>query len=298
MPDHRPFLCLVLLAASVGVGRAGDDVDYSRDVQPIFVKHCGDCHGPGDRQAGLRLDRHDRLLLGGDNGPGVVAGKPNESRVFLAASGSGGKTIAVMPPEDEGERLGPGELVVLRRWIEAGAVGPKTPEPPLARETVRSDHWSFQPIARPMPPAVPEAVSSWVRNPIDRFIAARLAKEDRQPSHEADRVTLIRRATLDVVGLPPSPEAVAAFVADPRPDAYERLIDRLLAHPAHGERWGRWWLDVARYADSDGYTIDGPRTIWPYRDWVVAALNDDLPFDQFTVRQLAGDLLSPNKNRP
>src|SRR5262249_7015223 len=161
-----------------------------------------------------------------------------------------------------------------------GAPAPagELPQKPTAGE---ANHWAFQPPQRPSVPAVRH--TSWVRNPIDNFILARLEKEGLQPSPEADRVTLLRRLSLDLLGLPPSPEEVEAFVNDPRPDAYERLVDRLLQSPHYGERWGRHWLDLARYADSNGYSIDGPRSIWKYRDWILSAFNQDMPFDQFTI---------------
>src|SRR5262249_13157171 len=153
-----------------------------------------------------------------------------------------------------------------------------------------ADHWSFRPIKRPAPPAVKDA--AWVRNDIDRFILARLEREGVAPSPEADRVTLLRRLSFDLIGLPPSPQEVDAFLADTAPGAYERVVDRLLASPHYGERWGRHWLDLARYADSDGYEKDTGRPFaWRWRDWVIDALNRDLPFDRFTVEQLAGDLL-------
>src|SRR5262249_51186499 len=150
-------------------------------------------------------------------------------------------------------------------------------------------HWSFRPIQRPALPDVQRR--GWIRNPIDAFILARLEQEGIAPSPEADRVTLLRRVALDLTGLPPTLEEVNAFLQDTRPGAFERQVERLLASPHYGERWGRHWLDLARYADSNGYSIDSPRTIWPYRDWVIQALNRDLPFDQFTIEQLAGDLL-------
>src|SRR5262249_11347164 len=154
-----------------------------------------------------------------------------------------------------------------------------------------SKHWAFQPIRRPAEPAVQNA--PWCRNPIDRFILARLEKEGITPSAEADRATLLRRVSLDLTGLPPSPAAVADFLADRRPAAWEKVVDRLRATPPHAERWGRHWLALARYADSNGYSIDAPRSIWKYRDWVLDAFNTDKPFDQFVIEQLAGDLLPP-----
>ena len=191
-----------------------------------------------------------------------------------------------MPPT--GPPLDAVQVAVLKAWIDAGAAGP-------ADEVAAANkHWSFQPVVRPTEPAVKN--EAWVRNPIDRFILARLEKEGvaaAQPSPEADRATLIRRLSLDLLGLPPSPKEVDDFIADQRPDAYEKLVDRLLESPHYGERWGRHWLDLARYADSNGYSIDAPRSIWPYRDWVINALNNDMPFDQFTIEQLAGDLILP-----
>ncbi|HEU4754139.1 MAG TPA: DUF1549 and DUF1553 domain-containing protein, partial [Armatimonadota bacterium] len=173
----------------------------------------------------------------------------------------------------------------LRAWIDRGAAWPAEAD----AETPRSTHWAFQPVKHPAPPPVWNR--SWAVNPIDRFILARLEQQGIRPSPPADRVTLLRRLHLDLTGLPPSPEEVGAFLGDHRPGAYERVVDRLLASPAYGERWARHWLDLARYADSNGYTVDGPRQMWLYRDWVIRAFNSDMPFDRFTVEQLAGDLL-------
>src|SRR5262249_3454450 len=180
-------------------------------------------------------------------------------------------------------RLTEAEVGLVRKWIDQGA---KVAE---ASAAAKETHWSFRPVRRPDLPAVKNA--AWVRNSIDAFVLARLEKEGIAPASEADRPTLLRRLSLDLIGLPPTPEEVDAFVKDRSPDVYERVVDRLLASPHYGERWGRHWLDLARYADSNGYSIDAPRTIWPYRDWVIHALNRDLPFDQFTIEQLTGDLL-------
>ncbi len=186
-----------------------------------------------------------------------------------------------MPPTT---RLKEEQVEVLRAWIDAGVPWSSTPAKIRA-----AGHWAFQPVRRP---AVPEVRNSaWTRNAIDRFIAARLEKEGLPPSPEADKYTLLRRVSLDLTGLPPSPAEVDAFLADRSPDAYERVVDQLLASPHFGERWGRHWLDLARYADSDGYNIDSPRPMWKYRDWVINALNRDMPFDQFVIEQIAGDLL-------
>jgi len=185
--------------------------------------------------------------------------------------------------------LTPDQIALLKAWIDQGAEAPASEQPDDGNGP--STHWAFLPPVRPSLPEVKD--KHWVRNEIDRFILARLEKEGLRPSPEADRVTLIRRVSLDLLGLPPTLQEVDAFLADTRPDAYERLVDRLLKSPHYGERWGRHWLDLARYADSNGYSIDGPREIWKYRDWVIEALNRDLPFDQFVIEQIAGDML-PN----
>ncbi len=191
-----------------------------------------------------------------------------------------------MPP---GRKLQPNDIASIRRWIELGAEWPK--DVVTASKPKGSDWWAFQPVKRVNPPAVGNA--AWARNPIDQFILARLEKEHLQPSPEASKEALLRRVSLDLTGLVPSPQEIREFVADTRADAYERAVDRLLASPQYGEQWGRHWLDVARYADSDGYTIDAPRQMWKYRDWVINALNRDMPFDRFAIEQIAGDML-PN----
>jgi mono/diheme cytochrome c family protein len=268
-----------LLAAQAS---AGEPVDYARDVKPIFAKHCYVCHGPDKQRAGLRLDTGQAVRQGSDSGPVIVAGKARESKLIQAVSGAA--DVKAMPPK--GDRLTAKEIAVLREWIHAGALSP-TGE--VAAATAAKKHWAFVPPARPELPSVKNA--AWIRNPIDRFILARLEKEGITPSPEADRAALIRRLSLDLTGLPPSIQEVDDFVGDSRPDAYERLVDRLLASPHYGERWARHWLDMARYADSNGYSIDAPRSIWKYRDWVIDAFNRDLPFDQFTIEQIAGDML-------
>jgi len=279
---HYLPLVLPLLAGPVA---AAEPVDYLRDVKPILAKSCYACHGAEKQRSGLRLDTAAALLRGGNAGPSLVPGKSAESLVIKAVTGA--DDTKVMPPKEP--RLAPGQVAALRAWIDGGAKAPADEAPQVS--TRKSDHWSFQPTVRADVPAVKNTAR--IRNPIDRFVLARLEKEGIAPSPEADRVTLIRRLSLDLLGLPPAPREVDDFVNDPSPDAYERLVDRLLSSPHYGERWGRWWLDQARYADSNGYSIDAARPIWPYRDWVIAALNRDLPFDQFTVEQLAGDLL-PN----
>ena len=263
---------------------AAEPVDYVRDIKPILAKNCYECHGPQKQRSGLRVDTAATLLQGGDSGPAIVPGKSGESRLIQAVTGTG--DIQRMPPREP--RLSADQITALKAWIDQGAPAPAAEQPhkSLGRE---AKHWAFQSPVRPALPAVQHA--DWLRNPIDTFILARLEKERIAPSSEADRVTLIRRLSLDLLGLPPSIEEIDAFVADRRPDAYNRLVDRLLQSPHYGERWGRHWLDLARYADSNGYSIDGPRSIWKYRDWVIDAFNRDMPFDQFTIEQLAGDLL-------
>ena len=276
-----PACILVLLP---GFAPAVEPVDYTRQVKPIFARHCISCHGPQTQRNSLRLDSASGILDGGNHGPAVAPGKSAESLLVKAVTGA--KGVVAMPYKKP--RLSAGEIAVLRAWIDAGATAPK--DETIAQSNTRSTHWAFQPIKRLPPPTVKNV--GWVRNDIDNFILARLEKEGVAPSPEADRVTLIRRVSLDLLGLPPTPQEVDDFVNDARPEAYQHLVDRLLSSPHYGERWGRHWLDNARYADSNGYSIDAPRAIWPYRDWVINAVNRDMPFDQFTIEQLAGDMLT------
>ena len=255
-----------------------EEIDFARDIRPIFEKSCVKCHGGVRRKGGLSLLTRPRALAPGESGkPAVVPGKPAESELIRRVTADPGKLR--MPKG--GPPLSAGEIDRLKRWIAAGADWPP--------------HWAFRQKERPDLPEVksPERV----RNPIDRFVLARLEDEGIKPSPEADRTTLIRRLSLDLLGLTPGVEEVDAFLGDASPRAYERLVDRLLASPRFGERWARHWLDLARYADSDGYEVDNPRPLaWHWRDWVIEAINRDVPYDQFTVEQLAGDLL-PNATR-
>jgi mono/diheme cytochrome c family protein len=255
-------------------------VDFARDIQPIFEANCYACHGLKKQQSDFRLDQRAAALRGGSEGPAIVRGKGAESPLIERVA-SYDPDIA-MPPK--GDRLTPEQVDLLRAWIDQGATWPDE----LANSG-KPEHWAFRPPQRPTLPTVQD--EAWAWGPIDRFILARLEKEGLKPSPEAGRMTHIRRLSLDLLGLPPSPEEVDAFVADTRPDAYERLVDRLLASPHYGERWGRHWLDAARYADTDGFEKDKARHIWFYRDWVIDAFNRDLPYDQFIIEQLAGDLL-------
>ena len=264
---------------------AAEPVPY-QVVKNIFAKHCIACHGPQKSKSSLRLDSYAGIRKGSDSGAILVPKKSSESKIIHALLGNK-KSVAKMPPEGE-IHLGGADIALVQRWIDEGAVGPDKEE--TVRE-VKSKHWSFQTVRRPPVPDV--KYGNWARNSIDRFILARLQKEHLAPSPDADRATLIRRLTLDLLGLPPTIAEVDAFLSDTRPDAYERLVDRLLASPHYGEMQARNWLDLARYADSNGYSIDSSRSIWKYRDWVINAFNKDMPFDQFTIEQLAGDLL-PN----
>ncbi len=257
-------------------------VDYVKDVKPILAQHCYRCHGASQQKSGMRADTATFLRTGGDSGPSVVAGKADDSLLLKTLLGTH-DDISQMPYKKP--PLSEAKIATIRAWIEQGALAPANEEPE------KNLHWAFVVPVRAEAPAVTR--QGWSQNPIDAFILARLENEKTPiaPSPAADRVTLLRRISLDLIGLPPSPAEVAAFLADQTADAYDRVVTRLLASPHHGERWSRPWLDVARYADSNGYSIDAPRQIWKYRDWVVAALNRDLPYDQFVIEQLGGDLL-------
>jgi len=261
-------------------------VNFEADVRPILEGRCVECHGPEVRKSGLRLDNRDDALAGGDLGAAIEPGDSGESYLIHRVTGAFGESV--MPPK--GDPLSDEEVSILRAWIDQGAMWSAAPAEDEEAASPASDHWAFQPIERVEPPPVENA--GWLRSPIDAFILRALEERGIEPAPEADREVLIRRLSLDLIGLPPTPEEVDAFVHDQRPNAYEALVDRLLASPHFGERWGRYWLDMARYADSDGYEKDRPRPdAYRYRDWVLDAFNSDLPFDQFTIEQLAGDLL-------
>ncbi len=262
----------------------GRTVDFDREVRPILAAKCHACHGAEKQKGDLRLDRKEAALRGGAEGAVIVPDHSAESTLVERVAGLDPDLI--MPPAGKGEPLNAEQIGVIRAWIDQGAVwnGGDATDP-------RLKHWAFQTPAKPPLPGISEPGAGWIRNPIDRFIKARLDREKLSPSHEADKVTLIRRLSLDLVGLPPTIDEVDDFLADTRPDAYERLVERLLESPHYGERWGRLWLDAARYADSDGFEKDKPRYIWAYRDWVINALNRDMPYDQFLIEQIAGDLL-------
>ena len=266
------LLALGALIASPRTAPAADAVAYNRDIRPILVENCFSCHGAdsGSRKADLRLDRRDDAVEAG----AIVPGDPDSSPILDRICSDDPEEV--MPPPATKKTVTAAQRELLTTWIAAGA--PYEP------------HWSFIPPRRPEPPAVKN--EGWARNPIDRFLLARLEAEGLAPAPEADRRTLARRLALDLTGLPPDPAAVEGFVADARPDAYEQFVDMLLAQPEWGEHRGRHWLDYARYADTHGIHFDNFREMWTYRQWVIEAFNKNMPFDQFTIQQLAGDLIT------
>jgi cytochrome c553 len=267
MPRSSFAIASLLIMSVAGPVAAQETIDFGRDIRPILSNACFKCHGPATQKGKLRLDERAAAIARG----AIVPHRAAESELIqrLRRADDDGR----MPPPEAGERLSAEQIAKLQAWIDSGA--PYTP------------HWAFVPPQRPAVPQLPHPP----KNPIDAFIQARLQHQGLSLAPQADKPTLLRRVTLDLIGLLPTPQEVEEFLNDPSPDAYEKVVDRLLASPHYGERQARHWLDLARYADSNGYTIDGPRSIWPYRDWVIQAFNDDMPFDQFTREQLAGDLL-------
>ncbi|MCA9207150.1 MAG: DUF1549 domain-containing protein, partial [Planctomycetales bacterium] len=277
------------------VSAAEDTVDFVRDVRPIFERHCYECHGPEKQKSGLRLEVKAAALEGGDGwAPNIIPGDPRKSPLMQFVRDDDADTR--MPPE--GERLSEKEIATLTSWIAAGAKWPDGVDALVLPD--KRLHWAFQPIRRP---ALPELANGdraggdrvraeWARNEVDRFILARLAEHGLAPSPEADRTTWLRRVYFNLIGLPPTPEQVAAFQADERPDAYARVVEQLLDSPRYGERWAQHWLDVIRYADTHGFEVNTPRdNAWPYRDYVIRSFNEDTPYDQFIREQLAGDAM-------
>jgi len=288
------FLGLAVMAAVPVASHALQaPVDFARDVQPILQKHCYTCHaGERVKGGGLRLDLRAAAMKGGDSGPVITPGDSEHSLIIRRLLGTVGADRMPMnsPP------LAEAQIALIRTWIDQGAPWPESADPQRsAAEPIQGEpkHWAYR---RPVRPSLPEVRNtSWVRGPVDRFVLAQLEKQGLTPSAEAPLDTLVRRVSLDLIGLPPSPQELDEVAADAarggRDAAYERLVDRLLASPHYGERWARPWLDLARYADSHGFEKDRPRVMWKYRDWVVDALNSDMPFDRFTIEQLAGDML-------
>lgn len=271
-----PAVCLLLPLLLVNAAAARcDDLSFLKDVRPILARNCFACHGPDDaaREADLRLDDVASATTAVDREPAIVPRDPEASGIIVRVLSS--DPDLKMPPPDSGHELTAEEIAVLRRWIELGA----------EYET----HWSFVPPQRADVPQIDDG--GWCRSDLDRFALQAMTRHQLSPSPPADPWTLVRRVSLDLTGLPPAPEVAARFAADPSDAAWETLVDELLDSPHFGEHWARMWLDLARYADTKGYEKDQPREIWRYRDWVIDALNADMPFDQFTLEQLAGDLL-------
>lgn len=274
--NKRLTIFLLATFASASTLQADDTVDYARDVLPILSKKCYACHGPDEhsREGGLGLHSRETSIKTLDSGAkGIDPGNPSNSEVFRRVSTD--DDFEIMPPDGEGVPLTKSEIDIIERWINEGA---------------KYDlHWSYKPLDEVDPKK--EHDDAWIRSPIDSFVLEKLTAKGLRPNPEADKYRLIRRVSLDLIGLPPTREQVEQFVNDQSPDAYEKLVDRLLESPRYGEHWARKWLDLARYADSQGYAQDELRTIWQYRDWVIRALNEDMPFDRFTIEQLAGDML-------
>jgi mono/diheme cytochrome c family protein len=275
------FVAVGLIAgASARAADYARSVDYNRQVLPILSDNCFKCHGPDEkaRKAKLRFDTRDGIMRLKDGKSVIAPGKADKSELIRRLTSTDPDTV--MPPPKSGRKLTAEQIAMVKSWVEQGAKW----------ETL----WSLIP---PKSPPLPEvANTSWVRNPIDRLVLARLGKENLKPADEAAKTTLLRRVTLDLTGLPPTPSELDAFLQDQSPDAYEKVVDRLLASPRYGERMATLWLDLARYADTNGYQADRYRPMWPYRDWVISAFNGNLPFDQFATWQLAGDLL-PNATK-
>ncbi|WP_298866806.1 DUF1553 domain-containing protein [uncultured Gimesia sp.] len=261
---------------------AAPQIDFKKAIQPIFVKHCQDCHGPDAREGGLRLTNRKNILMRNDSGePAIVAGKSDASILMHRVSSQDEKEQ--MPPADTGERLSKQEIQILKQWIDQGAIWPTDSDAP--------GHWAYTSPVKSPPPTMNG--SPQVNNPIDAFVVDQLQRNTKSLSQapEAEPARLLRRVSLDLIGLPPTTEAVRAFEKNPSPEAYEKIVDSLLKSPRYGEKWARPWLDMARYADSNGFQADQLRKMWLYRDWVINSLNQDLPFDQFSIQQIAGDLL-------
>ena len=250
-------------------------IDFQRDIRPVLSDNCFACHGPDSktRMAGLRLDLKDAAFAARSKGAAIVPGKPESSLLYQRITEQ--KAVLRMPPESSHKKLTPDQISLIKQWIDAGAPW--------------REHWSFQAPVKVKPPVVANAV--WARNPIDRFILAKLQANGLTPEVAAAKRTLIRRVSLDATGLPPKPAEIDEYLKDTSPQAYERMVDRFLASPHYGEHRGRYWLDAARYGDTHGIHVDNYREIWPYRDWVIQAFNRNFPFDQFTIEQLAGDML-------
>jgi len=285
------FAAALFAGAELGVADSNPArVDYASQIKPILAQNCYQCHGITQQKHSLRLDTAASARLGGDSGPAIIPGNPDSSLLIRVVEGRH-DSISRMPYKRAA--LEPSDIALIRRWIAGGAQAPADEQPQSGEHG--GLHWSFVPPVAAKPPQV--GLGSWPRGAIDQFVLAKMESQGLAPSPEADKTTLIRRLGFDLTGLPPSVEEVDAFLADSSEKAYEAAVDRLLQSPHYGEKWARHWLDMARYADSNGYSIDAPRSIWSYRDWVIQAFNDNMPFDQFVVEQLAGDMLPAATSR-
>ncbi len=288
------WLGLSLAIGAVAHAATPGEEEFEKTIRPVLVERCYKCHGPEKQSGGLRVDSRASLLEGGEAGPALTPGEPDKSPLIQAIRYAGDLQ---MPPKG---KLDEPVVEALTAWVSGGAPWPEAPASATAAPEAWRDHWAFRPVRKPPMPAVKDA--AWVATPVDGFVLAALEAKGLTPSPMADRRTLIRRATFDLTGLPPTEEECAAFEADPSPDAYDGLVERLLASPHYGERWGRHWLDVARYADSKGYVFVEDRRYpyaFTYRDYVVRAFNEDLPYDQFVREQIAADrLVTPQDTRP
>ena len=289
----KRLLCLFCFAFSLYLlprVTAQTQIDFKRDIEPILAASCNQCHGAKKASGQLRLDLKAAAMKGGISGAVIIPGNSKQSRLLTRILGEGGEKQMPLG----GEALPAAQVELIRKWIDQGAVWPESDAAAGRRSDGANElpkHWAY---AKPVRPALPPVKNAaWVRNAIDAFVLARLEKEGLSPAAEAAKETLLRRVYLDLIGLPPTLKEVDEFLADKAPNAYEKVVDKLLASPHYGERWARPWLDLARYADSNGYEKDSLRTMWKYRDWVINALNADMPFDQFTIEQIAGDML-PN----
>jgi hypothetical protein len=288
----RVPIILAFAACALPPAASGDESPdfFESRIRPVLAEHCWKCHGDQKQFAGLRLDSREGVLNGGDSGPAVEPGDPGASLLIEAIRQSG--DILKMPPK---EKLRDEDVAALSEWVKMGAPWPDVAPAPSPTRASAADaaHWAFQPVRKPAPPATSRP--GWAANPIDAFILAKLDAAGLAPSPEAERRTLLRRVTFDLTGLPPTEQELRTFLADESPTAYARLVDRLLSSPSYGERWGRHWLDVARYADTKGYVFQEERRFpysYTYRDWVIRALNEDMPYDQFVLRQLAADRMT------
>ena len=299
MTNRSAALLLGLVASlpRTATVRAAEPDLFTDHVAPLLGQRCAGCHNPVKKRGGLDLTTRDGLVHGGDSGPIVKAGIAGDSLLLRMVSGPEAK----MPKQ--GPKLTADEIAFIRQWIDDGAAWPK--DVTIAEsKTAPTDEewWSLRPLVRPAVPSFPNGslgTRARVRNPIDAFLLSAMEQKGLHPSPPADRTTLLRRVTFDLIGLPPTPEEIDAFRKDDAPDAYEKVVDRLLASPRYGERWGRHWLDVAHYADTHGYDKDKRRDhAWPYRDYVIRAFNEDKPYKRFIEEQLAGDVPSPGTDAP